>query len=276
MKRDHWVQKARIENVEWCVPTAATKTPRKQIPLSQQKLIWMYSAGQCSFLGCPIRTERPETPEDPAVIIGEVAHIHAYEDDGPRALLTLTLSERNSYPNLMLMCPNHHTEIDKQPATFTAKILKKWKYDTEKRVTDALRNAMPQIDFAELQMITGSLITHEGSPGKDLTVIPPAEKLKKNQLSLITHAYLAIALAKADVVRNFIDVFTRYDNNFSAQLRSGFIKEYERLKLTEIAGDELFQEMLRFATLGRTDLRSQAAGLAILGYYFEACEVFEK
>lgn len=34
--------------------------------------------------------------------------------------------------------------------------------------------------------------------------------------------------------------------------------------------------MLRFATSGRTDLRSQAAGLAILGYYFEACEVFEK
>jgi hypothetical protein len=43
------------------VPTIATKTPRKQIPLSQQNLIWMYSAGQCSFFGCPIRTERPET-----------------------------------------------------------------------------------------------------------------------------------------------------------------------------------------------------------------------
>lgn len=236
----------------------------------------MYSAGQCSFLDCPIRTERPETPEDPAVIIGEVAHIHAYEDEGPRALLTLTPADRNSYPNLMLMCPNHHTEIDKQPYTFTAEILKNWKYNTEKRVTDALRNAMPQIHFAELSMITGSLVTHEESPGKDLTVIPPAEKLRKNQLSSITHAYLAIALAKADVVRNFIDKFTRYDNSFSARLRAGFINEYERLKRTEIAGDELFQEMLRFATAGHTDLRSQAAGLAILGYYFEACEVFEK
>lgn len=213
---------------------------------------------------------------DGAVVIGEVAHIHSYEDDGPRADVRMRLAERNSYPNLLLMCPNHHTLIDKQPTTYTAKMLKEWKYETEKRVTDALRNAMPQVDFAELKMVTGSLITHDGLAGQDLTVIPPAEKLRKNQLSLVTHAYLAIALAKADVVRNFIDVFTRYNSSFSSRLRAGFIKEYERLKLAEITGDELFQEMLSFATSGRTDLRSQAAGLAILGYYFEACEVFEK
>jgi hypothetical protein len=87
---------------------------------------------------------------------------------------------------------------------------------------------------------------------------------------------LAIALARADVVRNFIDTFTRIDDSFSTRLRSGFVNEYERLKKRGTTGDELFQEMLSFATSGRSDLKSHAAGLAILGYYFEACEVFEK
>ena len=256
--------------------TATKKVARKSIPIPQQKLIWAYSAGQCSFPGCPTRTLVPESASDGATVIGEVAHIHSYEDDGPRADITLSLTARNGYANLLLLCPNHHTLVDKQPATYTAPMLKQWKAETEKKVTDALRNAMPQVDFAELKLITGSLITHNGSESQDLSVIPPAEKLQKNQLSRTTHSYLAIALAKADVVRNFIDTFTRYDNTFSSRLRAGFINEYERLKIASITGDELFQEMLSFATSARYDLKSQAAGLAILGYYFEACEVFER
>ena len=77
-------------------------------------------------------------------------------------------------------------------------------------------------------------------------------------------------------MRIFIDTFTRIDESFSTRLRAGFVNEYESLKKSGTAGDELFQEMLDFATSGKRDLRSHAAGLAILGYYFEACEVFEK
>lgn len=218
----------------------------------------------------------PESEADGATVIGEVAHIHAYEDDGPRPDVTMSMYDRNRYPNLLLLCPNHHSLVDKQPATYTTDMLRRWKRETERKVTDALRNAMPQVDFSELKLITGSLITHTGVASQDLSVIPPAEKLRKNQLSASTHAYLAIALAKADVVKNFIDAFTRIKDSFSTRLRSGFITEYERLKGTGANGDELFQQMLDFATSGRRDLKSQAAGLAILGYYFEACEVFER
>lgn len=236
----------------------------------------MGSAGQCSFPGCPIRTAEPETQLDGAIVIGEVAHIHAYEDDGPRADSSMSLAARNKSPNLLLLCPNHHTVVDKQAASYPADMLRKWKADTERTVTDALRNAMPQVSFSELERVTASLITHNGLPSQDLSVIPPADKLKKNDLSPITHSYLAIALARADVVRNFIDTFTRIDDSFSTRLRAGFVNEYERLKQLGSIGDELFQEMLDFATSGKRDLRSHAAGLAILGYYFEACEVFEK
>jgi hypothetical protein len=239
-------------------------------------MVWVFSAGYCSFPDCSVHAVAPETEFDDAVVIAEVAHIHAYEDDGPRANLELSLKARNMYPNLLLLCPTHHTRVDKQPNTYTADMLRRWKADIEKRVGDALRNAMPQITFLELKQITASLVTRSGPTSLDLTVIPPAEKIGKNGLSPIVHSYLAIALAKASVVREFIDQFTRLDDSFSARLRTGFIEEYERLKGGGLSGDELFQEMLNFATGARPDLKTQAAGLAILGYYFEACEVFEK
>lgn len=258
------------------VPMTSEKARRKDIPVSQQKLVWALSAGHCSFPGCVVRAVVYETPVDAATVIAEVAHIHAYEDDGPRADLTLSLKERNRYPNLLLLCPTHHTLVDKQFKTYTAEMLRRWKRDTEKKVADALRTVMPQVTFTELKQITASLITHNSVASQDLTVIPPAEKIAKNKLSSVTHSYLAIALAKADVVRAFIDQFTRIDETFSSRLRTGFIQEYERLKVDGLSGDELFQEMLSFATGGRADLTTQAAGLAVLGYYFEACEVFEK
>ena len=254
--------------------TSVPKARRKDIPVSQQKLVWSFSAGYCSYPVCPVRALVRATESDDATVIAVV--IDSYEDDGPRANLKLSLKDRNSYPNLVLLCPTHHTLVDKQPKTFTAEMLKCWKRDTEKKVADALRNAMPQITFVELKQITALLMTHRGPTSQDLTVIPPAEKIKKNNLSHIVHSYLAIALAKASVVRDFIDQFTRIEDTFSARLRTGFIEEYERLKSEGLTGDELFQEMLSFATGGKPDLKTQAAGLAILGYYFEACEVFEK
>jgi hypothetical protein len=47
------------------------------------------------------------------VVIGEEAHIVAEEDDGPRGDPTMPVSDRNAYANLMLLCPTHHTLIDK-------------------------------------------------------------------------------------------------------------------------------------------------------------------
>lgn len=46
-------------------------------------------------------------------LIGEQAHIVAEHSDGPRGVSVLTLKERNSYHNLILLCPTHHAMVDK-------------------------------------------------------------------------------------------------------------------------------------------------------------------
>jgi hypothetical protein len=46
-------------------------------------------------------------------VLGEQAHIVGEKDDAPRGKSPLTLEERNSYHNIILLCPTHHKEIDK-------------------------------------------------------------------------------------------------------------------------------------------------------------------
>lgn len=61
------------------------------------------------------------------------------------------------------------------------------------------------------------------------------------------------------------------------RLKEGFLIEYHRLKKTkELSADELFDLMCRFAQRGLHRQIERTAGLAVLVYLFETCEVFEK
>jgi hypothetical protein len=54
-----------------------------------------------------------ESTSSTPVVVGQEAHIVAEEDDGPRGDLSMPISERNAYQNLILLCPTHHILVDK-------------------------------------------------------------------------------------------------------------------------------------------------------------------
>jgi len=64
-------------------------------------------------------------------LIGDVAHIVAEEEDGPRGVSTLTLDQRNSEPNLLLLCKPHHKEVDDDPANHPVEALTTMKLSHE-------------------------------------------------------------------------------------------------------------------------------------------------
>ncbi len=66
-------------------------------------------------------------------MIGEMAHIIAQQPDGPRGQPG---GGEDSYENLILLCPTHHTEIDKAPeGIFSVEELKRWKWEHENRIS---------------------------------------------------------------------------------------------------------------------------------------------
>jgi len=93
-------------------------------------------------------------------------------------------------------------------------------------------------------------------------------------LSSSTERLITMGLTQVKQVEKFID--DSPDINFGDRLKSGFVSEYEKLKLGGLNGDDLFIALLEFAQGSNNDLKLRAAGLAVLVYLFESCEVFEK
>lgn len=102
------------------------------------KLLWGLAACRCAFPDCRALLTQTHDINKNYCSIGEQAHIIAREKNGPRGDSLLSDLERDSYENLILLCPNHHTIIDKEPTKFTVDKLKTIKKNHELWVQNSL------------------------------------------------------------------------------------------------------------------------------------------
>ena len=85
------------------------------------KLLWGRAGNRCSR--CRKELSQDAKSISSAFTIGEQAHIVGEKDEAARWSDAITLEERNSYHNLILLCPTHHTEIDKNEADWSVEKL---------------------------------------------------------------------------------------------------------------------------------------------------------
>ena len=239
-------------------------------------LLWSRSGGRCAYPKCPEVCVQPASDNDLSAQIGQVAHIEANSDSGPRANPELSQQQRNSYDNLILLCATHHALVDSQANTYTVATLRDWKTVIEERYDRFLAEAMPNITFAELEAITNVLVSGEQPPISPITVIPPQYKIARNGLTSKSILWFNTGLLQVQQVQEYVETTGSVDRTFVTRLTSGFITKYQQQRATGLQGDALFAELFRFSTQGRTDFGHQCAGLAVLAYLFERCEVFER
>jgi hypothetical protein len=98
------------------------------------KILWGRAAGRCSHPKCLV--ELTSSLDNENYNIGEMAHIIGRRPTGPRGI---SCGGENTYDNLILLCPTHHTLVDKAPETYTIEILQRWKEQHEKRINDAYK-----------------------------------------------------------------------------------------------------------------------------------------
>jgi hypothetical protein len=242
------------------------------------KLLWGQAAARCAFPGCRVFLVLEQTAADPIATIGEMAHIVAHAK-GPRAPRTdpdFPDHLRDRYENLILLCNTHHEIVDVQPNTYSAVDLRHWKAELEQYVTDSLTEEITKVTFVELEMVTKALLNAQVPAAESFVLTPPLEKMKKNGLSERSAALIRLGLANASLVEEFVAAFTMTVSSFSDDLKAGFVAEYNARVADGLAGDELFEAMREFAVFRNRDFLRQAAGLSVLTYLFEKCEVFEK
>jgi hypothetical protein len=102
-------------------------------------LVWGKAAGRCSFSAC--RKELAiagDIGQQRDTILGEFAHNVAETSDGPRGKEVPPGGHVDAELNALLLCPNHHTEIDRHPRKYTVERLIQLKADHEIWVRDQL------------------------------------------------------------------------------------------------------------------------------------------
>lgn len=110
---------------------------RANIPESELKILFARSGNLCAFPGCqtPIIAQKGDELKP----IGEMAHMIAYGDSGPRADPRLSPEERNRASNLILLCPTHHAIIDKFEYQYNVHVLRQMKLLHEQKVAQSLQ-----------------------------------------------------------------------------------------------------------------------------------------
>jgi hypothetical protein len=112
-----------------------------------QKILWARAAGRCSMEDCRMAlTLDPQGAA--AATVGEMAHIVGKGKGSARSESLLTEDERDSYANLVLMCPTHHTLIDTDEERYPVEILHQIKTTHELWVTESLSG--PEVEPDDL------------------------------------------------------------------------------------------------------------------------------
>jgi hypothetical protein len=110
----------------------------KANPNQQVKLqLFADSGGYCQKPDCAESLFKDI--EEKSLNIAEVAHICAAAEKGPRSNSAMSAAARGSYENLILLCPNCHSIVDKAPDKFPDAQLKSWKSNHKKRIAEVFQ-----------------------------------------------------------------------------------------------------------------------------------------
>jgi len=101
------------------------------ISVRDRKRLWGLSASRCAFPDCRQELVEETSDSQGAVLVGQEAHIVAQSSDGPRGISDLSISERDSYDNLILVCARHHIVIDNDVTGYSVDMLLAVKSDHE-------------------------------------------------------------------------------------------------------------------------------------------------
>lgn len=257
-------------------PPAKASPPARNYSPKTLKILFALSGNRCAHPTCNEPVIANATVDSTDLVVGQISHIYAHSDKGPRGKPGMTEKERNQADNLMLFCPTHHVIIDGQHETFTAETLLGWKQQHERRYRDNLSARLTDIGYAELEVAARALLAPAVVGNGDYGNIPPAEKIAKNKLGATSTALLTLGAAKSKEVERVLLDAAQLDAGFPERLRNGFVTRYDALRAEGLAGDDLFLAMYEWSGGGGADKAREVAGLCILTHLFVICDVFEK
>jgi len=241
-----------------------------KIKYSEQKKLHIKTGNRCPM--CNINFVDPKNPNSPN--IGENAHIYGENPGSARYDSTKDAIFINSEANLILLCCNCHTKIDSDAKTYTVEYLLNLKASHEEKVLSALKTASVSFTFAELETLCNYIAENRAqAPLYNYLLVGISDKIAKNTLEGVT-GYIDMGLTSVIKIE---DYFNRHpDPSFVDKITGYMSFKYKELKGNNLNSVDIFYALWGVACGNNTEPNYEAAGLAIVVYFFEKCEVFEK
>lgn len=110
------------------------------ISVKNTKILWANAAGRCSYPNCLAKLCTSNVNGDNNYTLGEMAHICGEKAGSNRHNYSISEDIRNSYSNLILLCPTHHTLLDKpeNEKKYSVQVLQRMKAAHEKFIAGNL------------------------------------------------------------------------------------------------------------------------------------------
>ena len=246
------------------------------------KRLFMLSGHYCCAPGCTNAIYARVGDED--VLIGEIAHIEGSSDEGPRPNPALSRADRDGYDNLILLCPTHHSLVDKADSEFSVETLRRWKSDAVRATRERLAAGSSEVTFAELEMICDAFSqVNLGTPSTPMTAPNIDAKMAANGLTAEVGFMMTVGLGQAGMVADLIGRLAQISGRYPERLRAGFLARYEEALDSGLTGDDVFVYLVDSASDAVVSPQSdrqqiwiaQSAALAVVCHLFELCDLFE-
>lgn len=136
------------------------------------------------------------------------------------------------------------------------------------------RRDMLAVDAGELRTLLDMVALARAPDATDLRPVPSG-KVDYNRLSSFVDTLLQAGRTRAPLVERVLKHYM--DPAIGERIAAGFRARYEIAREAGLSPDEIFNDLQQYAGGAlRGPPQEQAATLAILAYYFDSCDIFER
>lgn len=242
---------------------------------SKKVILAFRSGGICAICLRPLAyDENSETDTH----VGEAAHIRGEKPGAARYDPSMPADECGDVGNLIYLCRNCHRIIDdkNQENLWPVERLLKLKKDHEETAVRGMTRSYAEVAFGELKKAVSWIVRQAPAEIVTFDHISLDEKIKKNELSNGSKRIILHGLMSRETVSAYVKMESKLDPDFPGKLKAGFLERYYSLRKEGEKDDDLFELMCGVATQGFHREVERAAGISVLVYLFEICDVFEK
>jgi len=148
------------------------------------ELLWATSFGVCAYPGCNQDLACIMTQD----IIGHICHIVAQKPNGPRGDVDYPCEKIDEFDNLILLCPTHHTIVDKDVNAYTVDDLKDMKALHYQSMKQRLQSGQAwSVNFSQIYYLNIprlASLPYENSSLVDFSWLKPNQRLHDFGLEL--------------------------------------------------------------------------------------------